>query len=85
MTWLCGWPFVLGVLPSVFFWKYKIFRSPGRISINIWNSGVAALTVSSLLRGIFEIAGTASDYQEWLMRAGGVMLIGAVLLYSCGQ
>ena len=74
MTWLFGWPFVLGVIPYAFFAICKPIHAPGRFSFNIWNSGVAALTVSSLLRGIFEIAGTASDYQVWLMGAGGIML-----------
>ncbi|WP_430839434.1 hypothetical protein [Clostridium nigeriense] len=33
-----------------------------RISFNIYNSGIAALTVGSLLHGILEIAGTSSEY-----------------------
>lgn len=74
MTWLFAWPFVLGAMPCGFFAKCRLIHSPGRLSFNMWNSGVAALTVSSLLRGIFEIAGTSSDHQEWLMRAGGMML-----------
>ena len=81
MTWLLGWPFVLGVLPGVFFRKCGAVRAPGRVSFNLWNSGVAALTVSSMLRGIFKIAGTASDYQVWLMYAGGAMLVMAGIAY----
>ncbi len=81
MTWLFAWPFVLGVLPGLVFWKGKRLHEPGRLCINLWNSGVAALTVSSLLRGIFEIAGTASVYQARLMYAGGLMLLGAGIVY----
>lgn len=33
-----------------------------RFFYNIYNSGVAALTVGSVLNGIFEIAGTSSPY-----------------------
>lgn len=52
------------------------------IGVEIWRAGVAAVTVSSCLRGIFEIAGTASVYQEWLMAAGAVMLVvGAALTF----
>ena len=30
---------------------------------------------------IFEIAGTASDYQQWLMIAGGLLMLGGVVAY----
>lgn len=33
-----------------------------RLSFNIYNSGIAILTVGSLLHGILEIAGTSSEY-----------------------
>ncbi len=74
MTWLFAWPFLLGVLPGIVFWRFSKIRRPGRFTVNLYNSGVAAVTVSSMLRGIFEIAGTASDYQQHLMYAGGAML-----------
>lgn len=81
MTWLFGWPLVLGALPSMFLYLSGKVRTPGRISFNLWNSAVAALTVSSLLRGIFEIAGTSSDYQVWLMIAGWLMLAAGAAAY----
>lgn len=83
MTYLFLWPLLLGLVPGLLFWCIPHIRRQGRISANLYHSGVAAVTVSSLLRGIFEIAGTASEYQEWLMMAGGVMLfvgVGAYLL-----
>lgn len=83
MTFLFGWPFVLGVLPSAFWGVKRKIPRPNRLCVNIWNSGVAAVTVSSLLRGIFEIAGTTSQYQRWLMWMGEVMLAAAVVVYLC--
>lgn len=81
MTWLFAWPLVLGVFPGLC-WKWQgRIPEPGRIPLNLYHSGVAAVTVSSMLRGIFEIAGTSSVYQGWLMRAGFAMLCGAVILY----
>lgn len=77
MTWLFAWPLVLGVFPSTLIIFFKKLRRPDGLCINIWNSGVAAVTVSSMLRGIFEIAGTGSEYQKWLMRAGALMLAAA--------
>ena len=81
MTWLFGWPLLLGALPCAVFWRIPQLRRPGWLSVRLYHSGVAALTVSSMLRGIFEIAGTASDYQQWLMIAGGLLLLGGVVTY----
>jgi hypothetical protein len=50
-----------------------------RLWFNLYNSGVAALTAGSLLRGIFEIAGTASPYTVCFPIAGWLMIgIGAI-------
>lgn len=83
MTWLFLWPFVLGVLPCLLLHLMEKLPRPNRFTINAYNSGVAAVTVSSLLRGIFEIAGTASPLQTGLMIAGLVMAGAGVLSYFC--
>lgn len=48
----------------------------------IYNSGVAALTVSSMLRGIMDIAGTGSVYQVWMLYAGTVMAATGVVIFA---
>lgn len=81
MTYLFAWPLVLGLLPSVLLWLFPRIRRQKRISADLYHAGVAAVTVSSMLRGILEIAGTGSDYQQWLMIAGGVLLLGGIIAY----
>ena len=59
MTYLFLWPLVLGFVPYTIaaFIKSKTAaygNSITRIAFNIYNSGVAAITVSSLLKGIFD-------------------------------
>jgi hypothetical protein len=44
-----------------------------RVGVNLYNSGLAALTCGALLRGIVEIAGTDSVYIRWFFIAGWVM------------
>ncbi len=59
--------FLLGLLmPQVT--TYKIYR----LFYNLYNSGIAILTVGSLLKGILEIAGTASPYTFLFTVAGWV-------------
>ena len=70
MTYLFAWPLIMGALVNLVFMVIKKLPRPGSFSVNLYNSGVAALTVSSLLRGIFEIAGTACYLQTYLYNVG---------------
>lgn len=85
MTWLFAFPLLLGALPCSLLWLIKGIGLPIRFSINMWNSGVAAATCSSLLIGIFEIAGAESKYPDYLMIAGIVMLIMGLISFICGK
>ena len=78
MTFLFAWPLLLGFLPALWILLVRSLPRPNRFTLNVYNSGVAALTVSSMMRGVFEIAGTASPLQTGLMVAGTVMwMVGA--------
>ncbi len=51
-------PLVLGVLP---YSLLLIFRKyPGRAALNLWNSGIAALSVGCSFRGALDIYGTTN-------------------------
>lgn len=84
MTWLFLWPLTLGLLPSLVLQLFVRLPRQRRLSADLYHPGVAAVTVSSLLRGVFDIAGTASDYQARLMVFGGVLLICGAVVYVVG-
>ncbi len=80
MTYLCAWPLMLGVIPSFLWWRVPKIPKPNIYAKDFYFSGILAVTMSSLLRGVLEIAGTASEYQGILMWIGaGLMAIGIVL------
>lgn len=81
MSFLFLWPLMLGFIPTRIIEKQLEKRAPGRLTLNIYNSGVAALTVSSLLKGIFDIAGNSSRYQIYLLIFGSIMFITGLFLY----
>lgn len=91
MTFLFAWPLLLGVLPaSLFLLKGHVNRgrsrtAPGPWVRLFWGGGVAAATLSSMLRGIFEIAGTASIHQTILLGIGFTFLAAAICLYLAGR
>ena len=82
MTYLFAWPLLLIAVPAGVMYLIAPIPGPSLLSTLFWHTGVAALTVSSLLRGVFEIAGNSSLYQHLLMFVGFAMLgIGAVLYF----
>jgi hypothetical protein len=82
MTLMFLYPFLGGVLPFTLLFLFipqadqvKWYR----FLYNAYNSGIATLTIGSLLDGIFEIAGTSSPYLlgfavcGWSMTAIGLL------------
>lgn len=55
-----------------------------RLASNIYNSGLAALICGSLLKGVFEIAGTASNYVPVVMAVGWAMVAAGAASFSTG-
>jgi hypothetical protein len=51
-----------------------------RLFYNLHNSGIAALTVKSMLEGIFEIAGTSSPYMIIFAVFGWAMIITGLIV-----
>lgn len=84
MTFLFAWPLVLCVFPCALFLAAPGIPGPSLLCTLVWNTGAAAVTVSSLLRGVFDIAGNSSVYQVIMMAAGFVMLFIGLILYAAG-
>lgn len=84
MTFLFVWPLTLCVIPCGLLLMIRSLPGPSLISSLLWNTGAAAVTVSSLLRGIFEIAGNSSVYQQVLMHAGIILLLAGLIMYTAG-
>jgi hypothetical protein len=62
----------------------KVINFTGyRLFYNIYNSGIATLTFASFLRGVFEIAGTNSDYLMYFYMVGGIFIsVGLIMMVT---
>ena len=86
MRYLALWPLLLGFVPALLeaadlfpFGKDRDRGEKADVVKDIYRFGIAAVTVSSFLKGVLEIAGTDSFYPSVLLYAGAVMLLcGAV-------
>lgn len=73
MTWMFLYPLLFGTLAYILILKLVpdvAYFSGYRLFYNIYNSGIAALTVGSFLKGILDIAGTDSPYTKFFYAAG---------------
>lgn len=72
-------PLAGGALPYFAMSLYGGRRLPGRASRNLYNSGIATLTVGSLMEGTLDIYGTTNDILGvyWVV---GICLVGAAIM-----
>ena len=52
-----------------------------RVAFNLYNAGIAALTVGSILRGIIDIAGADTTYPVYYFFVGTVLVAVGGLMY----
>lgn len=84
MTWMFLYPLLGGALFYFIILRLisNITKFAGyRVFLNAYNSGIATLTIASLLKGIFEIAGTNSPYLVYYYVMGGIFIaVGLVIM-----
>jgi len=85
MTFMFAYPLIGGTMVYLLIGAISKARMPGRFVVNVYNSGIAALTVGSMLKGIFDIAGTSSPYQPVFGVAGILMILLGVVGYVMVQ
>lgn len=73
-------PMVLGFLPylALFLFGKNIF--PSEITSDIYNAGVATITVASLFKGVLDIYGTTRDVHTYTLFISGIVLLALGLI-----
>jgi hypothetical protein len=84
MTWMFLYPLLGGTLGCLLIELIVPSASKAegfRLAFNLYNSGIAALTVGSFLKGILEIAGADSPYTVAFFIAGWAFTAAGFLLF----
>lgn len=77
-------PLILGMMFYGFILLVPKAKNISRFSFNLYNSGIATLTVGSMLKGIFQIAGTASEFVLVYGILGSIMVAtGFITYFTC--
>lgn len=75
-------PLAFGALPFVALSIRDGGPLPGRLPVNLYNAGIAALTVGSVMEGALEIYGTTNDMLRLYWLVGGGLAGSGLLLYG---
>ena len=75
-------PLMLGVLPYTLLLISR--KYPGRAALNLWNSGIAALSVGCVFRGVLEIYGTTNSFSVIYPVSGLLLLTAGLIIWIVG-
>jgi len=79
MSYAFAFSLVLGVVGFTLFGRLNL---DNRIAFNLYNAGIATLTVGSILRGIIDIAGADTAYPVYYFFIGTVFVaIGGIMYF----
>lgn len=67
-------PLLLGMLPMFILQIFKVRHLPSRLAINLYNSGLAALTVGCIFKGVLDIFGTTNEL-IWVYPLFGIIFL----------
>lgn len=84
MIYAFAFPLVLGALP-LFIMGLFGKKQPGKLALNAWNSGIAALTVGSIFKGVLDIYGTTNRLIIVYPAAGGILMIVGLIAFIAGK
>ena len=71
-------PLVLCLIPMLVLYSFREGEVPV-LSMNLWNFGVAALTVGCIFKGVLDIYGTTNDKIVLYPILGGMLMINALI------
>ncbi len=81
MIYAFAFPLMGGALPFTAMSIYKSKRLPKRLTFNLYNSGIATLTVGCIMQGIINIYGTTNNLLIVFWIVGVTLTIISLLLY----
>lgn len=85
MIYAFAFPMLGGAIPFLVLAWNGSWRMPGIVSRQLYHSGIAALTVGSILQGVLDIYGTTNHLILAYWYAGGALCLAGVLLYVIGR
>lgn len=78
MSYAFVFSFVLGVVGFLLLDRLNLNN---RVAFNLYNAGIATLTIGSILRGVIDIAGADTVYPVYYFYVGAILVVAGALMY----
>lgn len=75
-------PLAGGALPMIILTRVIKIKYPGTVSRYSYNSGIAALTVGSLFKGVLDIYGTSNSLVAMYWTAAVIFIVISIIAYT---
>lgn len=82
MIYAFAFPLIGGTLPFSILSMTRAKRYPNMISRKLYHSGIATLTVGSLIRGVLDIYGTTNSLTEYYWHVGVCFVVAGIFMYG---
>lgn len=80
MIYAFGFPLVGGALPYGILSVFHLSKSSSVLARNLYHSGIATLTVGSIVRGILDIYGTTNSLSKYYWFVGFFAVIAGIMI-----
>ena len=81
MIYAFAFPLAGGTLPFCILNLLQVKKYPNALARNLFHSGIAALTVGSIIRGVLDIYGTTNALSSYYWLVGTTLLIAGAITY----
>ena len=82
MLYAFGFPLVGGALPYGILSAFHLSKSSSALARNLYHSGIATLTVGSIVRGVLDIYGTTNSLSRYYWFVGIFAVVAGVVIGS---
>lgn len=81
MIYAFAFPLAGGTLPFFVLSLIRVKKYPNALARNLYHSGIAALTVGSIIRGVLDIYGTTNVLTEYYRNVGFSFVLSGILVF----
>ena len=82
MIYAFAFPLLLGAFPCLIVYSANKIKLPCRLAENLYNAGIATLTVGSIIQGILVIYGTTNNLTLIYLIVGIGLVVAAGVIYT---
>ena len=73
-------PMILGFLPYILFYFFGKDNYPSVLTSDLYNAGVATITMASVFKGVLDIYGTTRDVHLYILTITGIVFLFAGII-----